>query len=334
MVGFPGLGIPEFRINGIVFTVGNFSIHWYGVIIALGFFLAALYVCKRAPAFNLTADDMIDMLIFAVPMAIIGARLYYVAFNWGDYKKDLLSILRVWDGGIAIYGAVIFSVITCALFCWVKHISIGAMLDLGALGLLIGQAIGRWGNFVNVEVYGTETKLPWRMSVYGTEVHPLFLYESLWNILGFVLLHFLSKKRKFNGQIILLYAAWYGLGRGVLEGMRNTDYSLMLGTLRVSQLFGFASCVIALAILLFQMVFRQHDPEDLSAWVTARESWIEANVKKQTAGGADELEQASDDNPENGETGPEEETAGETSGSGEEEAGETEPEEAGETEKE
>ncbi len=292
MIGFPGLGIPEFKIDGIVFSIGGFSIHWYGVIIALGFFLAALYVCKRAPAFNLTADDMIDMLIFAVPLAIIGARLYYVAFNWDYYKEDLSQIVRIWDGGIAIYGAVIFAVITCVLFCWVKHISVGAMLDLGALGLLIGQAIGRWGNFVNLEVFGTETKLPWRMSVNGSEVHPLFLYESLWNALGFVLLHFLSRKRKFNGQIMLLYVAWYGLGRGALEGMRTSEYSLMLGTLRVSQLVGFVSCVIALAILLYQLVFKTHDPEDLSAWVTARESWIESNMKKQAAGVAVSVEES------------------------------------------
>lgn len=273
MVGFPGLGIPEFHMNGTLFSIGNFSIHWYGVIIALGFLVAALYVCKRAPQFGYTADDLIDMLIFAVPAAIIGARLYYVVLDWDRYKSDLLSILRIWDGGIAIYGAVIFAVITCVIFCRVKRIHAGAMLDLGALGLLIGQAIGRWGNFVNVEVFGTETTVPWRMSVNGYDVHPLFLYESLWNLLGFVLLHFLSKRRKFNGQVMLMYIAWYGLGRGFLEGMRDDMYALMIGPMRASQLLGYASCVIALALLAYHLIFKSHDPEDLNAWVAKREEW-------------------------------------------------------------
>ncbi len=273
-VGFPGLGIEVFSLNRIIFSVGPFALHWYGLIIAVGFFAAAFYGIKRAQEFGFKPDTVIDLLLFCVPMSIIGARLYYVMFDWPRYQNDPLAMLRIWDGGLAIYGAIIFAVLTCVLFCWVQHYSGAAMLDLGSLGLLIGQAVGRWGNFVNGEVFGVETDLPWAMSIRGQLVHPLFLYECLWNLAGFVILHFVSKKRKFNGQIFLMYVAWYGLGRGLLEGLRTGEYSLMLGSVRVSQMVAFASFVIALLVLFYQLVLRSHEPEDLLAWVDNREAWL------------------------------------------------------------
>lgn len=305
MVGFPGLGIGDFKIQSIIFSIGNFSLHWYGLIIAIGFILAVLYSVRRSPEFGYTADDIVDMLIVAVPSAVVGARLYYVAFNWDQYGTDLGAIIRIWDGGLAIYGAVIFSVIACALFCWTKHFSIGAMLDLGGMGLLIGQAVGRWGNFFNREVYGVETTLPWRMRVDSFwEVHPLFFYEFLWNSLGFVLLHFLSKKRKFNGQIFLSYVAWYGLGRGIMEGMRMDTYSLMLGNMRVSQLVGFASCFIAMLVIGYQLIMKRHEPEELLEWVKKRNEWVseseegdEIEEQRVVSGDAEEISENKEKDP-------------------------------------
>ncbi|MEG2858244.1 MAG: prolipoprotein diacylglyceryl transferase, partial [Clostridia bacterium] len=206
-------------------------------------------------------DNFIDALIWAVPVAIIFARLYYVAFNFEPYRNDPIKILYIWEGGIAIYGSIIGAIAAMAVYCKVKKISLLSMLDLGVLGLLIGQTIGRWGNFVNGEAYGTATNLPWRMEIFDVEsmsrmaVHPTFLYESLWNIIGFILLHFRSKKRRFKGEIFLLYTAWYGFGRGLIEGLR-TDSLYFMGTgLRVSQFLGFATCLIAVVILFIKYVF-------------------------------------------------------------------------------
>lgn len=262
-VAFPGLGI-DFEINRVAFEVFSKPVYWYAIIIAAGFLLAATYTIHRTKEFDIKEDNFLDALIWAVPVAIIFARLYYVAFNFEPYRNDPIKILYIWEGGIAVYGSIIGAIIAVAIYCKVKKLSLLNMLDLGSLGLLIGQAIGRWGNFVNGEAYGSVTKLPWRMEIFDVEtmsriaVHPTFLYESLWNVAGFILLHFRSKHRKFKGEIFWLYVAWYGFGRGFIEGMRTDSLYFMGTNLRISQFLGFATCFAAVILLFIQYVFRDH----------------------------------------------------------------------------
>jgi len=245
------------------------TLHWYGTIIALGFILAYLYIAKRSKEFGIKNDDLIDLLIWAVPFSIVGARIYYVIFNYSIYKDHFLDVFKVWNGGIAIYGAIIGGVITVILVCRRKKLSVGATLDMFAFGLLIGQCIGRWGNFVNREAFGRETTIWCRMGLTDASgatvyVHPTFLYESLWNLLGFLLLHIFSKRvqRKYDGQLFAIYVAWYGLGRALIEGLRTDSLYLFNSGIRVSQLVGGISCAAALAFLAINGSI-PHDPKDL-----------------------------------------------------------------------
>ena len=271
MIGFPGIGL-EFQRNPAIFRfTDSFALTWYALIIMVGLLLAVAYCSRQSKHFGIQTDEILDMLFFAVPAGIIGARLYYVAFNWAEFRDEPLRILYTWQGGMAIYGAVIGAVIAASLFCWVRHIGIGAMLDLGAMGLLIGQAVGRWGNFVNGEVYGLPTTLPWRMRVYSQEVHPLFLYESLWNLLGLALLRLMMKKRAYNGQMFTVYIAWYGLGRAMMEGMRSAEFNLMLGRWMVSQMLAVLSCIGALILLFYMTLMRKRKP--LLEWTAARDEY-------------------------------------------------------------
>ena len=249
-ISFPALGL-DFNINRVAVNLFGKDIYWYGIIICLGFVLAALYVNRRTQEFGVTSDNLMDCLIICVPVGIISARIYYVAFEWGYYSQHPNEIIAIWKGGIAIYGAVIGVVIALAVYSRMKKLSFASLCDLAAFGLLIGQCIGRWGNFVNGEAHGGATSLPWGMSIDGASpVHPTFLYESLWNLVGFIALHFYSKKRKFGGEMALLYVAWYGLGRAWIEGLR-TD-SLYLGPVRVSQLLAGISCIAAIVVLVRQ----------------------------------------------------------------------------------
>ena len=249
-ISFPALGL-DFNINRVAVNLLGKDIYWYGIIICLGFVLAALYVNRRTKEFGVTSDNLMDCLIICVPVGIICARIYYVAFEWGYYSQHPNEIIAIWKGGIAIYGAVIGVVIALAVYSRIKKLSFASLCDLAAFGLLIGQCIGRWGNFVNGEAHGGATSLPWGMSIDGASpVHPTFLYESLWNFVGFLVLHFYSKKRKFKGEMALLYVAWYGLGRAWIEGLR-TD-SLYLGPVRVSQLLAGISCIAAIVVLVRQ----------------------------------------------------------------------------------
>ena len=265
-ISFPALGIEWDPIRS--FSIGPLSIHLYGLIIATGLLLAVLYGCRRCRQFGITQDDLTDGVLCVTPFAFLCARLYYCIFYWeqGGYADNLLSVFYVWEGGLAIYGGVIGAALGILVFCKVKKISVGAILDIVALGFLIGQSVGRWGNFFNREAFGAETQSFLRMGLYNvytgvTEYHhPTFLYESLWNLIGFVGLHFLSKKRQYDGQVALGYVAWYGLGRNIIEGLR-TD-SLYLGPFRVSQLLAVASCAAAAAVLIWQY-FRPHDPAKL-----------------------------------------------------------------------
>lgn len=289
-VTFPGLGL-EFTLNRVAFSLFGKPIYWYGIIIAGGFLLAVWFCCKRASQFGLTSDGLLDMLLFAVPIAILGARAYYVVTalsrDTGEFRTasgavDWPATIRIWDGGLAIYGGVIAAVATVVVFCKVRHEKIGPYLDLGSFGLLIGQAIGRWGNFVNVEAYGYETTLPWRMGVENVfdsntgaylgvqEVHPTFLYESLWNLVGLVLMVWILKKgwRKFDGQMFCIYLAWYGVGRGWIEGLRR-DYLPFFGLeiggapLRVSQVLAWVFALGAIGFLVYHLAVKKHTPEEL-----------------------------------------------------------------------
>ncbi len=263
-ISFPGLGIS---VNpGYGFDIGPLSIRYYGLIIVLGLLLASIYGLRRGKEFGLTQDDILDGAMMIVPFAIICARIYYCIFAWHEFAAAPIRVLYIWEGGIAIYGGVIGAAIGIVVYCLVKKIPIGTALDITSLGFLIGQSIGRWGNFFNREAFGAQTENFLRMGLENaatgavTYHHPTFLYESLWNAVGFVLLHFLSKRRKYDGQIALGYAAWYGLGRTFIEGLR-TD-SLYWGPFRVSQMLGALSCFAAVAVLVI-MAFRAHDPAKL-----------------------------------------------------------------------
>ena len=265
-ISFPGLGL-ELNPDRVL-QIGSFSIHYYGLIIAIGLALAVVYGLRRKKVFGLTEDDILDGALLIVPFAIICARAYYCAFSWDSFKDDPISVLYIWNGGLAIYGGVIGAAIGILVYCKVKKLSIGATLDLVALGFLIGQAIGRWGNFMNREAFGAPVSQDYFLAMglfnrYLGEYqyfHPTFLYESLWNAVGFVALHFLSKKRQYDGQIALGYVAWYGLGRTIVEGLR-TD-SLWWGPFRVSQLLAAVSCIAAVVVLLIQ-AFRAQDRANL-----------------------------------------------------------------------
>ena len=263
-ITFPYFGI---ELNpDRAFQIGPFSLHIYGLLIGLGLMLAVIYGWKRSKQFGIKADDITDGVLWIVPFAILCARLYYCIFEWKTYAQNPISILYIWEGGLAIYGGVIGAVIGVAVFCYFKKIKLPALLDLVLLGFLIGQAIGRWGNFFNREAFGSETDSFIRMGLLNSATgqvtyhHPTFLYESLWNAVGFVILHNLSKKRQYDGQIALGYVLWYGFGRMLIEGLR-TD-SLMLGDFRVSQLLAGLSCAAA-AIALFVLSLRKPDPEKL-----------------------------------------------------------------------
>ena len=291
-VSFPGLGFAV-NVKEIAFRIFNWPIHWYGIIIAAGFLLAVYYCCRKAADYGIEQDDIIDLLIFAVPLCIIGARLYYVIFYLELYRNpdgslDFLRMLRIWDGGLAIYGGIIVAILTLLVFCKIKKIPFLAFADVGSFGMLIGQLVGRWGNFVNVEAYGAPTDLPWRMGIYDTvngvyqymEVHPTFLYESLWNLVGFLLLALVvAKHRKFDGQIFLGYIAWYGLGRAWIEGLRTDSLYFFSTGLRVSQILALISFVLALAVMIVQLR-RKHDPKEL--WVN------QVKARKAAATGAEE----------------------------------------------
>lgn len=287
-IGFPGLGIDSidppsgFNPFGI-----DFEVKFYGVIIAFGLFLAVLYCMKRCKEFGLTRDNVLDIALVGVPCAIVGARLYYVLL----YGTPFNQWLRIRDGGLAIYGGVIGSILGFGIYCLIskeRRKRFLPSMDMAGLGLLIGQSIGRWGNFFNREAFGSycdnflAMRLPEKCingladspaiallkekAVEGgyegfVQVHPTFLYESLWNVAGLILIHFLSKKRRFDGQIFVYYIAWYGLGRFFIEGLR-TD-SLMSGSLRASQVIALVSFVAGVVLLTVILGFKKPDPANM-----------------------------------------------------------------------
>lgn len=285
-VYFPFLGGDNiftngFRLNNEMFTIPgtNFAVYWYGFLIALGILLAMIYGFKKMRSFGIDPDRATDAVIGGLIGAIIGARLYYVIFSFSDYltesgSVDWKAIISIRDGGLAIYGGIIGAILVGGIIAKIKKLKLVALLDVVAPCFLIGQAIGRWGNFFNQEAFGSNTTLPWGMmssktisylSEVQTEiadkvgvvidqylpVHPCFLYESLWCILGFVLLHLYAKHRKFDGEVFLMYIGWYGLGRFFIEMLR-TD-SLYLANIKISELVA-GTCVLVSIILI--IIFR------------------------------------------------------------------------------
>ncbi len=265
---FPALGW-EFSISPVLveFTLFGipFSVRWYGLLIAVGFLLAVLYAVKTAKKrFDIDLDPMTDVVLVSTVLAVLGARVYYIIFNNGieTLWEQPLKVLRIWEGGLAIYGGVLAAFLTGIWMCKLKKVNMWAMFDLASIGFFIGQTLGRWGNFFNQEAFGGNTTLPWGMTgsiiasgVNGSgydpalPVHPTFLYESLWCFLGFLLLHTLSKKQyTFKGKLFCTYIIWYGAGRFMIEGLR-TD-SLMLGSLRVSQVLALI-CVVGGVLLYY-----------------------------------------------------------------------------------
>ena len=256
-VTFPHLGL-EFNINPVAFSIGNFHVYWYGIIIAAGFLLALIYASFSCKKMNIDINRLFDVVIVGLIAGVIFARLFYVVFYPGDkYWKNPLEIFQIHDGGLAIYGGIIGAVVFGSLMAKLRKLKVTAVLDIAALGFLIGQCVGRWGNFINQEAFGSATELPWGMhsentaAVVDGNVHPCFLYESLLCLLGFALLHFFTRRfRRYDGQTFLLYIVWYGACRFFIEGLR-TDSLIIPGTgLRVSQVIA-AACVVAGIVLLF-----------------------------------------------------------------------------------
>lgn len=267
-ISFPMLG--DWSVNPpYSFTVFGFEIYFYGVIIAAAFILAALFCARKAAEFGLTSDGLFDLVIWLIPACIIGARLYYVLFKLDYFIANPSKIFSVRDGGLAIYGGIIAGVITGIIWSRRKKIPVFAVGDLAAFGLLIGQAVGRWGNFINREAFGAVTDVFCRMGLTmpGQEtlyVHPTFLYESLWNLAGLIILCVLSKlgKRKYDGQFFWSYILWYGLGRAWIEGLRTDSLYIGSTDIRVSQLLAAVSALAALIVLIVNAK-KAHKPEDL-----------------------------------------------------------------------
>ena len=249
-ISFPMLG--DWSIDPPYgFTVFGLEIYFYGVIIATGFILAALFCARQASKFGLTSDDLFDFVIWLIPTCIIGARLYYVLFKLDYFIANPSEIFSVRDGGLAIYGGII------------------ALGDLAAFGLLIGQAVGRWGNFINREAFGVETDIFCRMGLTTPDgvtvyVHPTFLYESLWNFAGLIILYILLRRgaRKYDGQFTWLYVLWYGLGRAWVEGLRTDSLYIGSSDIRISQLLAIVSALAA-AVMLIINARKKHSPDEL-----------------------------------------------------------------------
>ena len=280
LVSFPGLGW-EFDVysNFLEIPVGDgvITIKFYGVIIAFGLILAALFGGRKAYTWKMSLDHMVDVLLYGIIGAVVGARLYYVIFQWDHYKNNLGEIFKIWEGGLAIYGGIIGGILVAFLVCKKTGLNFIKLLDLIGMSLLIGQGIGRWGNFTNQEAFGTNTTLPWGMTSdkvvdyinsnqaefakNGFEmnpdlpVHPTFLYESLWCLFGFVILYIVCQKfYKFEGQLFLGYGIIYGIERTIVEGLRTDSLYIGNTTLRASQLLSLAIVVVCATITIYKFV--------------------------------------------------------------------------------
>lgn len=275
-IQFPGLWGLELEIRNWAFKVFGLKIYWYGIIIALAFLVAVLLAVRSSRKYDIEPDSILDLVLFAAPAAIICARLYYVIFSWNQYKDNLVGIFDTRNGGLAIYGGVIGAIVVAWLYTKKKKMSFLHVMDFAAPYIVLGQGIGRWGNFINQEAFGTMTNLPWRMNgtipneyltnlQYGLDlskwgVHPTFLYESLWDIAIFLFLIFYRRKKKFEGEVLYLYLIMYGAGRFFIEGLR-TD-SLMLGSFRVSQLLSLLLVLMFTSLLIYMRVKKAKEADE------------------------------------------------------------------------
>lgn len=284
-ISFPGFGIDVFSVNRVAFTLpfgDGFPVYWYGIIITTGIILAFFYACYRAYNEGVLVDDLIDIALWTVVCGVLGARLYFVFTKFDMYKSDsfgetLKNIFSFRDGGLAIYGGIICGCAAIIICCLIKKINPLKVTDMAAPGVMIAQALGRWGNFFNGEAFGgivEEGSALYflRMGIISSNsisdfktlqmvyVHPTFLYESLWNIAGFVLITLLYRKKKFNGQVSCMYLAWYGFGRMFIEGLR-TD-SLYVGIFRISQVVGLACFIIFGALLVWGLIYTKRFNEE------------------------------------------------------------------------
>lgn len=271
-ISFPGLGIDEFTVNEVALDLGSVQIAWYAVFISIGILLAYFYAIwrgKRSEGFS--EDDVINLILFVIPISIIGARLLYVTTAEGFFNgRGWTDIFKIWEGGLAIYGAIIFGAITIIVYAKVTKLNVFKLLDCFAPAVMIGQIIGRWGNFMNGEAYGYSSsveKLPWRMVVDGQVTHPTFLYESIWNFIGFVILNIVYKKKKYDGQIFAYYAIWYGSGRALIELLRTDS---LMGDFKLMSWFGVASVIIGIVVILIRRNKGKFEDAELSEYVSNR----------------------------------------------------------------
>ena len=279
-IRFPGLfGDWEFTLSSTAFHIGGKAIYWYGILIALGVVLALWFCMTQKEKYGISEDDLLDAVLWGVPLSVVGARVYYVIFYLDIFKKadgsfDWGSAVAIWDGGLAIYGAVIAAFLVGLVLSRRKGFKLGAMTDLIVMGFLIGQAVGRWGNFMNREAFGAETTLPWRMELVTktgelVDVHPTFLYESLWNVAGLLLIALVvSRVRRFDGQNTWCYFLWYGLGRFWIEGLRTDslylfDWTIGGAPIRVSQALSLVMVLVSAFMLVYHLKLRPHKPEEL-----------------------------------------------------------------------
>lgn len=249
-VSFPNLNL-FFNLNPIAFSFGSINIHWYGIFIASAILLGLFLAGFRNGKYGITFEDVEEFVLWALPVSIIGARLYYVAFSWDMYKDDLYSILKIWNGGLAIYGGIIGAILTAFVYCKIRKIKMLDLLDYVIPFLALGQAIGRWGNFFNMEAYGIETNSFFRMEILQKSgeyisVHPTFLYEFFGLIVIFILLMVI--KRKFSGEITAFYFLFYGVLRTGIEYLRAD--SLMIGDIKVSMLLSIVLAVLSIVFIV------------------------------------------------------------------------------------
>ncbi len=258
-ITFPGLGL-EFEIRRSMFSVFGIDVYTYGLIIALGVILGFIYATREVDRQGISQDDFLNMFLIGVPAAIVCARLYFVIFSWDSYKDNLMDIFNIRGGGIAIYGGVIGAAASVLIYCRKKKLNPWTVFDILAVGLLIGQAVGRWGNFVNGEAFGAKTDLPWAMTIkqdgvlIANSVHPTYFYESALNVLGIAVLCLYKRKKVFEGELFCGYMVWYGVCRMFIEGLRAD--SLYWGDFRVSQML--SGVLVAAGLILIIKNRKKH----------------------------------------------------------------------------
>ncbi|MEJ8554954.1 prolipoprotein diacylglyceryl transferase [Tepidibacter sp. Z1-5] len=238
-------------MDPIAFTIFGLDVRWYGVLISTGIMIGMVLAIREARRVGINEDKLLDLFLIAIPCSIIGARTYYVIFNWDIYEGNIYEMINIRGGGLAIHGAIIAAVLVGYIYCRAKNLEFLRILDLTAPSLAIGQAIGRWGNFINQEAYGRPTDLPWAINVNGVNVHPTFLYESIWDFCLFLFLMWLRKNKKYDGNVFVYYAIIYSVGRFFIEGLRID--SLMIGPLRMAQVISLGTIVVGILIHLVFM---------------------------------------------------------------------------------